>query len=191
MMEGNDAIKQLNEIKETIRATDKNAMRGSGWYFIVWGIIWIFNFSISQFVPEIPLHIARFITVALNVLGIIITYLLSIYLYGKDGKLYIPKFNLKIGLGIFSSILFFLSLIVLLELNQPRQITLLLVLSGALCYMLVGLLKNIPIFFLGLLVLINAFIAGMFIVTYFYLYIGIICGGILILTGIFLLGRNK
>ncbi len=188
-MDKQKAEQQLKEIKKTMKITEIAALRKAAWYYILQGSGWIITFTCAQLIPKYASYINMIVGILAVILFIIITF--NIF---KDmqKKVYIPKFNITIVLAIISFCLFCLSLIILFKLNL-KQIILIAVLTIAFGNMLVGLFKHAIQYIFGLILLVNAFIAGMFFDKFFFLYIVDTTGIIFIIAGILFLlaGRKK
>jgi len=77
-MEPNDALEDLRVIRQVMEQTRRSiAVRGGGYFLIIWGVVWLLGFLNSQFL-EGPL-VGR-IWLALDAVGVIATFTIGYYL---------------------------------------------------------------------------------------------------------------
>ncbi|HBD93783.1 MAG: hypothetical protein A2015_00765 [Spirochaetes bacterium GWF1_31_7] len=185
-MDKSNAMEELNDLKKIMKSTSNKAMKSSGWFFILWGSIWIIGFSVGQFFNNFNI-----VWSILNIFGIITSIFLSKVLYGKNNKFIFPKILFKIFLISVGVIIFDIIIIWMFNLKTIQNITLLIILSTALCYFIIGVFNNNLLIILAILLVFFCIIGYIFFIKYLYLFAGVSCGSSLILTGVLILNKNE
>ena len=186
-MEYDDALKEIKQIKKAIRSGTAGSGREAGWFYLLQGTVWLVGFMINQFAPE-AMGIAWII---LNSVAGAMTILLAILLSARKPTHVVPGIWLKIVVGTAGFAAFGLVIGLEFGISEPRQITLLIVMLGALCYFAFGLVANPVLSMMGAVLGIGVALANFIIPEWFYLVVSLFGGGTLIATGIYVLTRRK
>ena len=185
-MEYDDALKEIKQIKRAIRSSAAGSGREAGWFFVLQGTVWLVGFMITQFFPE-AIHIAWLI---LNSFAGAMTIVLAILLTTRKATHFVPGIWLKIVLGTAGFAAFGLVIGLEFEISEPRQITLLIVMLGALCYFAFGLVTNPILSVMGAVLGTGVALGNFLIPEWFFLLVSLFGGGTLITSGIYVLTRK-
>jgi len=185
-MDRRSAADDLKAIKRTIYRAGEAMTRRSGWFLVLWGTIWLAGFTTAQFACAA----SQYVWIGLNSLGFVMSVVLASVLYGKRSENRVPGVNVRIWGAIGGVTVFAVLLIALLfGTPGPRELTIVIMLTAALCYFLVGIFTNPRLCIMGGLMAAALTVADLVFPGYFYLVVAISCGGLLILTGVTTLTR--
>lgn len=184
-MDRNEAADDLKIIREIMTRTRQTEDGRDGWIMIVWGIIWMVGFGISQFVTG---HITGILWAILNTIGLTLTFVLAFS--GSRSGVRSPLWRLILLWWL--SLLVFDGLIVwLYRIKVDESLMLLIVLTIALGYIQFGLFTHAMISLAGLAIAVLIVTAYLVVPDYLFLSIALIGGGILIGTGAWFVRKRK
>lgn len=183
-MDRNEAADDLKAIREVMNRTHQAEGGKGGWIMIVWGIIWVIGFGISQFLTEPIPGIAWAI---LNAIGLTLTFWLMITMSRSGVRSPVWRMIL---LWWLSLIVFDVLIIWLFRIKLDNNLMLLIVLTIALGYIQFGLFTHWTISLAGLAIAALTVIAHLVIPDYLFLSIGLIGGGTLLGTGVWFVRRG-
>lgn len=184
-MDRNEAANDLKTIREVMNRTRQSQDGQDGWIMIVWGIIWMVGFGISQFVTG---HLTGIIWAILNVIGLTLTFVLAFS--GSRSGVRSPLWRL-ILLWWLSLIVFDGLIVWLFRIKVDEGLMLLIVLTIALGYVQFGLFTHVTISLAGLAIAVLIVSAYLVIPDYLFLSIALIGGGILLGTGVWFVRQRK
>jgi hypothetical protein len=187
-MEYDRAVKDLKNIRTTMDRSVSRISKDSGWFFIVQGAIYLVGYLVTQFAPSA----AGPLWIALNAAGIAAMILLGAVLYGRKSRQKHPGLAPRIVATALGVVVFDALLILLLRISEPRDVTILIMLSVALCYVLIGVYVRLLMCVMG--ALLGAVVAAAAVLwpSFLYFSIAVFGGGVFIGSGIaVLLGKEK
>jgi hypothetical protein len=185
-MEYDEALKEIKQIKKAIRGGAAGSGREAGWFFILQGAVWLVGFMITQFFPE-AVHVAW---IVLNSLAGAITVVLAVLFSVRKPSHVMPGLWLKIVVGTLGFAAFGLVIGLEFGVSEPHQVTLLIVMLGALCYFAFGLVSNPAMSVMGALLGTGTALGNFLIPQWFFLAVSLFGGGTLIATGVYVLTRR-
>jgi hypothetical protein len=184
-MDQNQALDDLKAIRQIMDRARRTSGGGGGWFMVVWGIILFIGFSGSQFLPDVYLG---GMWAVLNILGMVISVWLGIRMGQHSGislsSIWRSILFWWLSLGIFDALLVWLFHL------DGHDMALLSILTVALGYVLFGLFTHWSISAVGALMAILAVGATLLIPSYFSLAIGVLVGGLLIGSGLWLIRKE-
>ncbi|SLM17385.1 membrane hypothetical protein [uncultured spirochete] len=186
-MDEKDALKDIADIKALMRGMTTHVNRNAGWFFIVWGIIWIIGFMTTQVIG----NDARFVWLALNILGIGLSFYLLRRFFGKRGGQMIPGLGRRIFLIFAGTAIFGILVGVLFGISSAEDITLLVVLLSGLCYFMAGIVGPAKNLYLGLLLWAASLVGRLAFPSYLPLIVAIVGGATFLGLGISFLLRRE
>ena len=186
-MSSEDAAQHLQDIRAMMLCARRYSEVRAGWFLMVWGLIWIVGFMAGQFIPEV----ASVIWIILNASGIVASVLMSAFLYGRKSSRRVPGLPRKIALLAVSMVVFEVLAAWLLSLSSPREITLIVVLSSALCYVVAGLISQIRLLVPGAFLAASVVAGHLLVPDFFYLTVAVLGGGALVVTGLLSLRHHE
>jgi hypothetical protein len=173
-----EAAAALDEIERTGRhATELQIYEGAAPFFLVWGTVWVFGYTMSHFMPEFR--------TAFWATGIAAGVLLSIVLgkrHGAKGYAFSPWRYVVISAGI--AVFFALSSLVL-KLNA-REVDAFVPLMFAGIYLAVGVFAGTRFAVCGAILTIATAVGFFNAGDHFGLWMAAAGGGVLLLTGFWL-----
>lgn len=185
-MDYEEAARDLKDIKATLGMTTKRVSRDPAWFFLIQGLIWLVGFLATQFYPSI----AGPLWIALNAAGVIGMTTLGIVLGRRPGRRQ-PGLASRI-VAIAAGVVVFDALIILsFGLTDPRETSLLIVLSTAFCYFVIGLTTRQSMSVMGAFIALSVFAVQILLPSYLYLAIAVLGGGSFIASAAFLLLRKE
>lgn len=184
-MERNRAEDDLRAIRQIMERTRGATSRGGGRIMLLWGGIWFVGFLCSQFVPVDAA--VGWIWIVLNALGLGGTIWLLLRMQGERVKssIWRPILLWWISLFAFDGLVLWL-----FGINTGRDLVLLLLLSVALGYAQFGLFTHWIISVTGVFVAAMTVVTALLLPDYFFLAMGILGGGTLVGTGLWLVRRE-
>lgn len=180
-MEPLKAQESLDLIRDASRASRQAIARsGTGYFFIIWGLVWLFGYLGSQILPG---TLSGYLWLALDTFGI----LGSAYTILRLGRRVRSPHGWR--LGVFWLLLFAhggLMMWVLWPLAGDRYMMFatLLVSMG---YSLIGLWISTPLAVIGISISVLAVIGWLFVPAFLGYWLAIVGGGGLIVAGIYVL----
>jgi len=172
-MDYESAAKDLKDIRAAMSQSVSRSSRDSGWFFLVQGSIWLIGFLVTQFAPAV----AGPLWIFLNAAGIAAAIGLGVVLHGKKGGQRYPGLAARIVAISIGILVFDLLLVLSFGLADPADFTLLLVLSMAFCYFVIGLITRQSMSVMGAFIALSVFAAKMLFPSYLYLSIAVFGGG--------------
>lgn len=178
---------EAREALAAIEATTRKMRRmvaygGMPYYLIIWGLVWVFGFSISHFAANSAM--VGWAWLALDLLGLLSTFYVS---FRIARTINYPQ-GAMVG-WLWIVLLFYAALIVYFA--QPRtveQIGLLFSLFAMLGYVLTGILfRSRFMAYLGLTVTLFILIGYLFLSGFYYLWMAVLGGGSLVAAGVYIL----
>ena len=171
-----------------VRAADAQMRRalnayGAAYHFIVWGVIWLIGFSISNFATRLPLAVAMWSWPVLNVIGMVCSWTIGI----RMGRTFHNPYGSRIGLLWILFIAYGILGVFFVHPASFQAGSLLLVMYVMLWMSVMGLWLN------SALVLVSLAVTGLSLVGYFafpnffFLWMAFLGGGTMIGTGVYLL----
>ena len=185
-MEYDDALKEIKEIKRSMRTSAAGSGREAGWFFILQGTIWAIGFTISQFWPD-AMGTAW---IVLNSIAGAATVVLAFLVSGKRATHMVPGLWIKIIVGTLGFAAFGFVIGAEFGISGPRQITFLIVMLGALCYFAFGLATRPVQAVMGAVLGAGAALGNFLVPDWLYLTVALLGGGTLIASGIYVLARR-
>lgn len=186
-METKDALKDIADIKALMRHATTTVNRNVGWFFVVWGIIWMVGFGVTQRIGDD----ARFVWPWLNLAGIAASVVLELRFFGKRSSHTVPGLGRRIVLVFLGSALFGTLLALLLDISSSQDITVLILLLTGLCYFFAGIIGPPKILMLGVILWGVAATGRLLLPAYLPLVVAIAGGGALLGVGISFLARRE
>jgi hypothetical protein len=179
-MDQNQAIDDLKAIRQIMGRARRTSGGGGGWFMVLWGIILFIGFSGAQFLPD---AYVGWMWAVLNIFGLVITFWLGMRI-GRQSGISSPIWRSILlwwlSLGVFDVLLVWLFRL------EDRDLALLAILTVALGYVLFGLFAHWIISAVGALMAILVVGALLLIPGYFSLAIGVLVGGLLVGSGLWL-----
>ncbi|MBN1409624.1 MAG: hypothetical protein JW969_02195 [Spirochaetales bacterium] len=186
-MSNENTLQNLKEIKSVMSRTSIKISRKSGWFFLIWGVIWLIGFGVTQFAADL----SRYVWIGLNVIGIASNIILVRKFYGKTGPHALGGMGIKMALVSIGIVAFDVLLVILFQINAPDQIVVLIVLSTALCYFFVGIFTHWNGMLSGALLAATLVIAKLFFPDIMYLLIAVFGGGVFVLCGTLIMAQKE
>jgi hypothetical protein len=186
-MDYDGAAKDLKDIKVTMDRTAAQVSKDPGWFFLIQGGVWLIGFLATQFAPSV----AGLLWPALTAAGIAAVIGVSLALYGKKGRQKHPGLASRIVAISIGILVFDLLLVFSFGLTDPGDFTLLLVLSMAFCYFVIGLITRQIMSVVGAFIALSVFAARMLFPAFLYLSIAMLGGGAFLAFGAFVLLRKE
>jgi len=186
-MNRNQAKDHLEAIQVAMHRARRFSEVRSGWFLVMWGILWIVSFVLGQYKPAI----APVVWITGSAIGVVATVLMSAFLYGRRGPNYVPGAALRATGFAVAIVGFDVVALWLLELSGAREITTLVVLSAGLCFAIAGLLARRSLLVPGIVLAASVVAASRIVPGQFYLMIGVIGGLTLLVSGIRSLGSRS
>ncbi len=181
------ALDDIRVIRRMMERTRQALGRESGWFGILWGVIWLVGFLGSYVLsPER----SGWLWMVLDILGGVVSAWLGMRIgCSKNGTR--SALGLRF-LGAFGAlILFVVTLVFLLNLSSLREVALVIVLTIALSYILSGLFSDGRLALVGVLIAVAAVGGWVLLFDYFFLIMAFLGGGLLIGSGIWFLRAGK
>jgi hypothetical protein len=180
-----DAMNDLKAIREIMNRTRKTEDGRGGWMMILWGIIWVIGFGITQFSTGLVPGITW---LALNTIGFVITVWLAVNI--SRGGVHSPMWRVILLWWLTLCVFDFL-IIWLLKIEIGPPMILLIILTVALGYIQFGLFTHWMISAAGLVMATLVIASYLAFPAYFFLSIGLIGGGVLIVSGAWLVRQGR
>ena len=185
-MEYEDALKEIKQIRQTMKASAASSGREAGWFFLLQGTVWLVGFTINQFWP----HAMGTAWIILNSFAGVMTIVLAILLSGRKSSHMMPGLWTKIIVGALGFAAFGVVIGLAFGVSGPRQVTLLIVMLGALCYFAFGLVTRPIQAVMGAVLGTAVALGNFFLPEWFFLIVAVCGGGTLIASGIYVLTRK-
>jgi hypothetical protein len=166
--------------------TSARASRDPGWFFLIQGIMWLVGFLGTQFAPSI----AAPLWIALNASGTAAMVAVGLSIVRKAGRAKHPGLASRIVAIAIGILAFDVMLALSLGLSDPRDFSLLIVLSMGFCYFVIGLTTRQAMSAMGAFIALSAFGARMLFPAYYHLAVAIFGGGAFIAWGLAVLLRK-
>ena len=185
-MGSNNVSDDLKAIRQIMERSSRAVGGSGGWFMVLWGSIWFVGFLGNQFLPA---DTAGYVWMGLSCLGAVASILIGIRL-GRQTRVRSTVWR-PITLGFLALIVFVLLLVWLFDLNSARDISLLIVLTISLCYVLIGLFTRGGTALIG--VMLAAVTVGLAVLLpdYFFLAMAFLSGGLLIGSGLLFVRREE
>jgi hypothetical protein len=170
-----EAQASLAEIENAITLTQKAMGHFTGYILMLWGVIWMFGFSATQFCPEQ----ANWTWLALDVVGFIGTFICvkkSRYGARRPG-------GRRVGYAWLILSGYFMLWCILLQ-PQGRQIIAFASTVFMCAYMVMGLWLGRLLFWLGLTVTVLTLVGYFALPAWFALWMAVVGGGALFISGL-------
>ncbi len=179
-MDRDQATEELKVIRSIMSQTRHVVYRGGGgWIFLLWGCIWVVGFCAAQFLPP---EVSGYFWGGIDTLGIVGTILI----FWRHRRHLSTPFERRVGLS-WLAVLGHITLLWFLLALDVRQGTLLMMLTMALAYILLGLFTTTSVAVTGLVVAAGTTAAYLLLPSFFFLTTGLFGGGALILLGLWTL----
>ena len=153
---------------------------------VLWGVIWFFGFLANQFLLA---DMAGWAWMGLTGLGTAGSIWIGIRL-GQRTRVRSTMWR-PISLGFVALFAFVMLLAWLFDLDSTRDISLLIVLTIALCYVLVGLFTHWGTAVVGAILASLTVGAAVLLPEYFFLAMAFLSGGLLIGSGLLFVRREE
>lgn len=183
-MDPNQAVDDLKAIRQIMGRTRSAIGRQGGWIMVLWGVIWFIGFSSNQFLPDLT----GWIWLVLNVVGMAITIWLGSRIGQGDVRV---SFWRQVLLWLLSLVVFDALLVWLFDVTDAHNLLLLFLLTIALGYVQFGTFTHWVFGVVGVLMAAVAVGARLLTPDYFFLVIGIFCGGTLACGGLWMVRQGK
>jgi hypothetical protein len=182
-----EAEEALSLIQAMMKKTRKSiSASGSYKFLVLWGIIWLLGFFNSQFLSE---DLSPYIWMGLNVIGGIASMIIGIRL---NLNVRSEKSNdLGKRIGVFWALLFvfcFITITIIFPING-KQIAMVIIVFVTTGWVAMGLLLSFASVRWGLALIGLAIIAYFLFPAIFYLLMGVVGGGGMVLLGLYI--RNR
>ncbi|HWQ45481.1 MAG TPA: hypothetical protein VN376_01370 [Longilinea sp.] len=183
--EAGEALKAIRLTEQKL-TQDQNAW-GGGYHLIVWGVICMIGFTISQFNASLPAVIGRWAWITLNIVGNIISWSIGFRMRTKFQN----TFGIRIALLWVLFVAFGVLAAFFVHPANPQELTILLLLIINLWLAVMGLWLNLTMLWESLAFTV-CMLAGYYLIPeYFFLCLAVVCGGIMILAGVFAIRKEK
>lgn len=186
-MDKNDALKEISDIAALMRSTATRVNRNAGWFFIVWGIIWVVGFIVTQFIG----NDARFVWLGLNLLGIGLSIYIGRRFFSEHSEHVIPGLGRRIALVFIGTTIFGILVATLFSISSAEDITLLIILLSGLCYFTAGIMGSSKNLLLGLILWATALVGRLAFPAYLPILTAIVGGGSFLGVGMSFLLRRE
>lgn len=181
-MDQEQAAEEIKIIRAVMTQARRSMSRGGGgWIFFLWGCIWAVGYSCAQFLAP---KASGWLWAAVDTLGIVGTILIL----WRHHRRFSAPFERGLGLA-WLAVLGHITLLWWLLALDDRQGALLLMLTMALAYILMGLFTNRAVSVAGVVVAAVTAAAYLLLPGFFFLTIGLFGGGTLIVLGLWTLHR--
>lgn len=182
-MEPDDALRDLRQIRQVMEQTRRSlAAGGSGQALIIWGLVWVLGFSGDQFLDA---SIQRWSWLALVTLGIIASLVLGI----RQGSKIRGGTGWRIGAFWFALFLYASLWQWILSPATELPGALFIITVAMFGYVVMGLWLSNFLTGLGLAVTLLAFVGAYLLPFYFSIWMALLGGGTLIVSGVYIHAR--
>lgn len=183
---------EANEALEAIHTTEQKMTRdqnawGAGYHLIVWGVICLIGFTISQFSSALPAVIGRSTWIVLNVVGNIISWSIGLRMRYKIQN----NFGIRIALLWILFVGFAAVGAFFVHPAGPQEITVLLLLIINLWLAVMGLWLNLTMLWEALAFSAVTLAAYYFVPGYFFLCLAVLGGGVMIAAGCLVIRKGR
>jgi len=178
-MDRERAVDDLKAIRQIMEQTRRTTDGHSGWFMILWGIIWFVGFLGSQFLAE---AVSGWLWLGLDAAGVAATVWLAARLAHRGTThftLWRPLAYWILAVFAFSALLIWL-----LELDTMREGSLVLVMTIGLSFLQFGILSNWKLSAVGAGIVALPALAAILLPDHFFLALAVLGGGLLIWAGI-------
>ncbi len=176
-----DARQALDTIATTAqRSTTLYGYQRASPYFFLWGVVWVLGYGLSDLWPAQ----AGWLWMALDAVGMGMSIRIARADRARRGAGTAMAWRIA-GLG-FSLCVFFAATFVVMAPLSGKQISTFITLTVALAYVLVGLWAGLRWTVAGVAVAALALFAYFYVPVYFNTWMGLVGGGVLVLTGYWL-----
>ncbi len=183
--EAGEALQAI-QITEQKMTRDQNAW-GAGYHLIVWGVICMIGFTISQFNALLPVVIGRSAWIVLNVVGNIISWSIGLRMRYKFQN----AFGVRIAFLWVLFVAFGVMGAFFVHPFNPQEITLLLLLLINLWLAVMGLWLNLTMLWEAL-AFTAVMLAGYFwLPEYFFLCLALLGGGLMVAAGWLVIRKGR
>ena len=179
-MDRNEVHESLEIIRQAREQTQNAVARaGTGYMFIIWGIVWLIGFLGSQFLGEAQ----GYLWLALDVFGIVGTAVVVL----KSSRQVRTGHGKRIGIFwlmifIYGGLFYWITGPI-----EGNSYLLFITILVAFAYVVMGLWFSPPLLYIGLSITALAVVGWQFIPTYLGAWLALVGGGGLIASGIFIL----
>ena len=179
-MDRNEAHESLEIVRQAMEQTQSAVARaGMGYMFIIWGIVWLAGFLGSQFLGELQ----GYLWLALDVFGIVGTAVVIL----KSSRRVRTAHGKRIGIFwlmifIYGGLLFWIAGPI-----EGNRYLLFITIIVAFAYAIMGLWFSPPLLYIGLCITALAIVGWQLIPAYLGIWLALVGGGGLIISGIFVL----
>jgi hypothetical protein len=185
-MYSNSASDDLKAIRQIMERTSREASGSGGWFMVLWGCIWFFGFLGNQFLPA---NTAGYVWMGLTAVGTAGSLWIGVRL-SRYTRVRSTVWR-PITLGFIALFAFVLLIAWLFRLSSTRDISLLIVLTIALCYVLVGLFTHGGSAIVGVILAALTVGAVVLLPNFFFLAMAFLSGGLLIASGLLYVRRKE
>jgi len=180
-MDARNAQDDLKAIRRIMHHTRRRAGEHGGWYMIIAGFMWLFGFIGQYFVPQ---DWVGWLWLAVNGSGLLLMAWVTVQA-GRSGSGVKNQLSYPIFVFWLSLMIFDLLLIWLFDISWD-MVGLLALLTVALGYVLMGILYDWFISVIGCAIAVLSVGAFLLVPSHFSLVMGILGGGLLIGSGLWL-----
>lgn len=182
-----EAEEALAAIQTVVHKTQR-WISSSGAYaiLIIWGLVWLLGFLSSHFLPDVT---AGQIWIGLDIVGGIFSAVIGSRMKRRVRSPSAPSSGKRIG---WFWLFLFLTCAIAIGIARPadgKQLAMLIILFVMIGWMAMSFLLSFLSAWLGIAILALALIGYYFLGDYFYLWMGILGGGGMIVSGIYI--RNR
>jgi hypothetical protein len=179
-MDRNEANESLEIVRQAMVQTQNAVARaGMGYMFIIWGIVWLVGFLGSHFLGDAQ----GYLWLVLDVFGIVGTAVVIL----KSSRQVRTKHGKRIGIlwlmiFMYGGLLFWITGPI-----EGNDYLLFITILVALAYVIMGLWFSPPLLYIGLCITALAIVGWQLIPAYLGIWLALVGGGGLIISGIFVL----
>ena len=185
-MDRNQALDDLKTIRQIMNRTQRETGRHGGWSMVIAGLMWLIGFTATQFLPDEYINWTWAVISIAGTGAMIWVATHSTRQSGIRTSLWWPIFFFWWALAVFDVLLIWL-----FNITDGIQIGLVILLTVAMGYAQLGLFYHWLITTVGILIGILSIGAFFLAADYFSLAMGILGGGLLIGSGLWMACSRK
>jgi hypothetical protein len=183
--EAESALASIRETEDQMRKA-MNAS-GGGYQMLIWGVIMMIGYTLNQFADHLSMAVVAGTWIVLSVLGNAVSVAIGVRMARK----FHSPLGARIGAMLPIFILFGVVAAFFVHTAGPREINLLIYLLVMLWLAMMGLWVKLSLLWISLIFTGLMLFGYMVLPDYFFLWLGIVGGGAMIGSGLFLLsGRG-
>jgi hypothetical protein len=179
--EAESALASIRETEDQMRKA-LNAS-GGGYQLLIWGVIMLFGYTLNQFAEHLSVAVVAGTWIVLSVLGNAVSMAIGIRMARK----FHSPLGARIGAMLPIFILFGIVGAFFVHPAGPREINLLIYLLVMLWLAMMGLWVKLSLLWISLIFTGLMLFGYMVLPDYFFLWLGIVGGGAMIGSGLFLI----